>query len=79
MPGERCTPVTSCGCEELDLHAVMRACDDGGSVVRTWTLRGMPDMVPANDASWASVWEWRLTMAIDRTDPENSDSRQVLP
>lgn len=38
--------------ESLDVNAVIRACNDERSVVRTWTMRGTLHMVPSEDVGW---------------------------
>jgi len=49
----------------LDLQAVIRACNEERSVVRTWAMRGTLHMVSAEDVTWLVAWLGPLVAAAD--------------
>jgi hypothetical protein len=50
----------------LDAAAVIRACNEERSVVRTWAMRGTLHMVPAEDAGWLVALLGPIFVAADR-------------
>jgi hypothetical protein len=50
----------------LDAAAVIRACNEERSVVRTWAMRGTLHMVPAEDAGWLVALLGPILAASDR-------------